>query len=293
MSLPLRPRRSVLYMPGANARALDKARTLPTDGLILDLEDAVAPDAKDLAREQVVAAIRQGGYGPRELIVRINALASPWGRADVAAVAGCGADAVLAPKIESAADVLALIAALDEAGAAADLPVWAMVETPRAFLRLEAIAGAHSRLAVLVVGTSDLVKDLHARHSKERAETATARSLAVLAARAFGLGALDGVHLDLEDDAGLACACVQGRDMGYDGKTLIHPKQIAAANAAFGPSAQELIAAREIVAAWLNAEAAGRGVVVVSGRLVEQLHVEEAERLLAIAEAIERNATAA
>ena len=146
-------------------------------GSILDLEDAVAPDAKDLAREQVVAAIRQGGYGPRELIVRINALASPWGRADVAAVAGCGADAVLAPKIESAADVLALIAALDEAGAAADLPVWAMVETPRAFLRLEAIAGAHSRLAVLVVGTSDLVKDLHARHSKERAETATARSL--------------------------------------------------------------------------------------------------------------------
>ena len=293
MSLPLRPRRSVLYMPGANARALDKARTLPTDGLILDLEDAVAPDAKDLAREQVVAAIRQGGYGPRELIVRINALASPWGRADVAAVAGCGADAVLAPKIESAADVLALIAALDEAGAAADLPVWAMVETPRAFLRLEAIAGAHSRLAVLVVGTSDLVKDLHARHSKERAETATARSLVVLAARAFGLGALDGVHLDLEDDAGLACACVQGRDMGYDGKTLIHPKQIAAANAAFGPSAQELIAAREIVAAWLDAEAAGRGVVVVSGRLVEQLHVKEAERLLAIAEAIERNATAA
>ena len=293
MNLPLRPRRSVLYMPGANARALDKARTLPADGLILDLEDAVAPDAKDLARQQVVAAIRQGGYRPRELIVRINALASPWGRADVAAVAGCGADAVLAPKIESAADVLALIAALDEAGAAAGLPVWAMVETPRAFLRLEAIAGAHSRLAVLVVGTSDLVKDLHARHSKERAETATARSLAVLAARAFGRGALDGVHLDLEDDAGLAFACAQGRDMGYDGKTLIHPKQIAAANAAFGPSSQELIAAREIVAAWLDAQAAGRGVVVVNGRLVEQLHVDEAERLLAIAEAIEHNSTSA
>ena len=280
-------------MPGANARALDKARTLPADGLILDLEDAVAPDAKDLARQQVVAAIRQGGYGPRELIVRINALASPWGRADVAAVAGCGADAVLAPKIESAADMLALIAALDEAGAAPGLAVWAMVETPSAFLRLEAIAGAHSRLAVLVVGTSDLVKDLHARHSKERAETATARSLAVLAARAFGLGVLDGVHLDLEDEAGLAFACAQGRDMGYDGKTLIHPKQIAAANAAFGPSSQELIAAREIVAAWRDAQAAGRGVVVVNGRLVERLHVDEAERLLAIAEAIEHNATAA
>jgi citrate lyase subunit beta/citryl-CoA lyase len=293
MNLPLRPRRSVLYMPGANARALDKARALPADGLILDLEDAVAPDAKDLARQQVVAAIRQGGYGPRELVVRINPPASSWGRADVAAVAGCGADAVLAPKIESAADVLSLVAALDEAGAPAGLPVWAMVETPRAFLRLEAIAGAHPRLAVLVVGTSDLVKDLHARHSRDRAETATARSLAVLAARAYGLGALDGVHLDLDDDAGLELACAQGRDMGYDGKTLIHPKQIAAANAAFGPSPAELTAAGEIVAAWRDAQAAGRGVVVISGRLVERLHVEEAQRQLAIAEAIARNAMAA
>jgi citrate lyase subunit beta/citryl-CoA lyase len=290
MTLPLRPRRSVLYMPGANARALDKARTLPADGLILDLEDAVAPDAKDVAREQVVAALRQGGYGPRELIVRINALASPWGHADVQAVAGCAADAVLAPKIESAADVHALVAALDEAGAPAGLPVWAMVETPRAFLRLDAIASSHPRLAVLVLGTSDLVKDLHARHSKERAETATARSLAVLAARAHGLGALDGVHLDLDDDAGLAFACAQGREMGYDGKTLIHPKQIAAANAAFGPSQQELAAAREIVVASRDAQGAGKGVVVVNGRLVERLHVEEAERLLAMAEAIARNA---
>ena len=290
LPLPPRPRRSVLYMPGANARALEKARTLPADGLILDLEDAVAPDAKELARQQVVVAIRQGGYGPRELVVRINALSSPWGRADVAAVAACGADAVLAPKIECAADVQALVAALDEAGAPADLPVWAMVETPRAFLRLEAIAGAHPRQAALVVGTSDLVKDLHARHSKERAETATARSLAVLAARAYGLAALDGVHLDLDDDAGLALACAQGRDLGYDGKTLIHPKQIAAANAAFGPSAQELAVARAIAAAWLDAQATGRGVAVVDGRLVERLHVDEAQRLLMIAEVIARNA---
>jgi citrate lyase subunit beta/citryl-CoA lyase len=280
-------------MPGANARALDKARTLPADGLILDLEDAVAPEAKDLARQQAIAAIQQGGYGPRELIVRINALASPWGRADVAAVAGCGADAVLAPKIESATDVIALVAALDEAGAPAGLPVWAMVETPRAFLRLEAIASAHPRLAVLVVGTSDLVKDLHARHSKERTETATARSIAVLAARSFGLGALDGVHLDLDNDDGLAYACAQGRDMGYDGKTLIHPKQIAAANAAFAPLPQELSAAREVVAAWLDAQAAGRGVVVVNGGLIERLHADEAERLLAVAEAIARNARVA
>jgi citrate lyase subunit beta / citryl-CoA lyase len=293
MDLPLRPRRSVLYMPGANARALDKARSLPADGLILDLEDAVAPEAKELARAQVAAAVRAGGYGARERIVRVNALATPWGRADVAAIATCGADAVLAPKIESAEDVRAIVAALDEAGGPPDLPVWAMVETPLAFLRIDAIAGAHPRLAVLVVGTSDLVKDLHARHSKERGETATARSLAVLAARAHGLGALDGVHLDLDDDAGLALACAQGRDMGFDGKTLIHPKQIAAANAAFAPSAQELAAAREIVAAWHAAQAAGKGVVVVAGRLVENLHYAEAQRQLAIADAIARNATPA
>jgi len=287
---PLRPRRSVLYMPGANARALDKARSLPADGLILDLEDAVAPDAKELARQQVVAAVRAGGYGAREKIVRINALASAWGRADVAAVATCGADAVLAPKIESQQDVVALVAALDEAGAPSDLPVWAMIETPLAFLRLSAIADAHPRLAVLVVGTSDLVKDLHARHTPARTETVTALSVAVLAARAHGLGVLDGVHLDLDDDAGFAAACAQGRDMGFDGKTLIHPKQIAAANAAFGPSEAELAAAREIVAAWQDARARGQGVVVVSGRLVENLHVAEAERVLAIAEAIARNA---
>jgi citrate lyase subunit beta/citryl-CoA lyase len=290
MNHPLRPRRSVLYMPGANARALDKARSLPADGLILDLEDAVAPDAKALARDQVVAAVRAGGYGARERIVRINALASPWGSADVAAVAPCGADAVLAPKIESQQDVVALVHALDEAGAPPGLPVWAMIETPLAFLRLAAIADAHPRLAVLVVGTSDLVKDLHARHTPGRMETATARSLAVLAARAHGLGVLDGVHLDLDDDAGLAAACAGGRDMGFDGKTLIHPKQIAAANAAFGPSETELAAAREIVAAWQDARARGLGVVVVAGRLVEHLHVAEAERVLAIADAIARNA---
>jgi citrate lyase subunit beta/citryl-CoA lyase len=290
MNPPLRPRRSVLYMPGANARALEKARALPADGLILDLEDAVAPDAKALAREQVVAAVRADGYGAREKIVRINALGSPWGGADVTAAATCGADAVLAPKIESQQDVFALVAALDDAGAPSDLPVWAMIETPLAFLRVAAIADAHPRLAVLVVGTSDLVKDLHARHTPARTETATARSLAVLAARAHGLGVLDGVHLDLDDDAGLAAACAQGRDMGFDGKTLIHPKQIAAANAAFGPSEAEVAAAREIVAAWQDARARGQGVVVVNGRLVENLHVAEAERVLAIAETIARHA---
>jgi len=286
MSQSIRPRRSVLYMPGANARALEKARTLPADALILDLEDSVAPEAKALARQQVVAAVRQGGYGRRELIVRVNALATPWGRDDISAVAASGADAVLVPKIQSRDEVLAVVEALREAGAPPDLPVWAMAETPLAFLKLDAIAGAHPQLKAIVVGTSDLVKDLHARHSRDRAETATALSIAVLAARAYGLGVLDGVHLDLDDDAGLRFACEQGRSMGFDGKTLIHPRQIAAANAAFGPSDDELSAARRIVAAWQQARSAGQGVVVVDGRLVENLHVQDAERLLAVADAI-------
>lgn len=286
MTRSIRPRRSVLYMPGANARALEKARTLPADALILDLEDSVAPDAKALARQQVVAALRQGGYRHRELIVRINALATPWGPDDLAAIAASGADAVLVPKVQSRDDVLGIVQALQEAGAPPGLPVWAMAETPLAFLRLDEIAGAHPHLQMIVVGTSDLVKDLHARHSQVRAETMTALSLAVLAARAYGIGALDGVHLDLADDAGLRFACEQGRSMGFDGKTLIHPKQIAAANAAFGPSEDELEAARQIVAAWQQARSTGKGVVVVEGRLVEHLHVAEAERLLAMADAI-------
>jgi citrate lyase subunit beta / citryl-CoA lyase len=288
MNPSIRPRRSALYMPGANARALDKARTLPADALILDLEDSVAPDAKELARRQVAATVAAGGYGRRELIVRINGLATAWGRDDVAAVAGCGADAVLVPKIESPAEVQAVVAALAEAGAPPGLPVWAMAETPLAFLRLDAIAGAHPRLRAIVVGTSDLVKDLHARHSRDRAETATALAIAVLAARAHGLIALDGVHLDLDDDEGLRLACAQGRGLGFDGKTLIHPKQIEAANAAFGPTAEELDAARRIVAAWQTARAAGQGVVVVGGKLVESLHVQDAERMLAIGAAVAR-----
>ncbi len=286
----LRPRRSVLFMPGSNARALAKARALPADALILDLEESVAPDAKELARRQVAAAVQQGGYGHRELVVRINALATRWGRDDVAAIAACAADAVLVPKVESRDEVQGVVDALREAGAPSDLPVWVMAETPLAFLRLDAIAGAHPRLKVIVVGTSDLVKDLHARHSRQRSETATALSMAVLAARAHGLGVLDGVHLDLDDDEGLRCACEQGRGMGFDGKTLIHPRQIAAANAAYGPSADELDAARRIQAAWDKARAAGQGVVVVDGRLVEHLHVLEAARLLAVAAAIAANA---
>ncbi|KXJ63430.1 malyl-CoA thiolesterase [Achromobacter xylosoxidans] len=286
MTAPLRPRRSILYMPGANARALDKARTLDADTLILDLEDAVAPDAKAQARTQVAAALREGGYGRRECIVRVNALDTPWGLDDVRAIAQAGADAVLLPKVESPAQLAALAQALDAAGAPAGLPLWAMAETPLGFLRLDAIAGGHARLAAIVVGTSDLVKDLHARHTPSRDETLLARSLAVMAARAHGLAVLDGVHLDLNDDAGLQDACRQGRDQGFDGKTLIHPRQIAAANAAFAPTPEELDTARRRLEAWTAAQAEGKGVAVVDGALVENLHAQEAERVLALAQAI-------
>lgn len=286
MNAPSRPRRSVLYMPGANARALDKARTLDADALILDLEDAVSPDAKAQARAQVADALRAGGYGRRECIVRVNALDTPWGLDDVRAIAQAGADAVLLPKVETPAQLAALAQALDAAGAPADLPLWAMAETPLGFLRLDAIAGGHARLAAIVVGTSDLVKDLHARHTPSRDETLLARSLAVMAARAHGLAVLDGVHLDLNDDAGLQDACRQGRDQGFDGKTLIHPRQTAAANAAFAPTPDELATARKRLDAWKAAQAEGKGVAVVDGALVENLHAQEAERLLALAAAI-------
>ncbi|WP_313493601.1 CoA ester lyase [Achromobacter animicus] len=254
---------------------------------MLDLEDAVAPDAKAQARAQVAAALREGGYGRRECIVRVNALDTPWGLDDVRAIAQAGADAVLLPKVESPAQLAALAQALDAAGAPVDLPLWAMAETPLGFLRLDAIAGGHARLAAIVVGTSDLVKDLHARHTPSRDETLLARSLAVMAARAHGLAVLDGVHLDLNDDAGLQVACAQGRDQGFDGKTLIHPRQIAAANAAFAPTPEELDTARKRLDAWRAAQAEGKGVAVVDGALVENLHASEAERVLALAAAIQ------
>jgi len=282
----VRPRRSVLYMPGSNARALDKAKTLPADGLIFDLEDAVAPDAKAGAREQVCAALRAGGYGERETVIRVNALASPWGHADLAAAAGGGADAVLIPKVESADTVRQALAVLEDTGAPADLPLWCMMETPRAMLRAEAIAAAHPRVACLVMGTSDLAKELHAAHTPERLPMITALGLCLLAARACGVAILDGVHLDLEDDAGFAAACRQGAELGFDGKTLIHPRQIGPANEAFAPGAETLDRARRIIEAHEQAARAGQGVVVVDGRLVESLHVAEARRLVELAEAI-------
>lgn len=285
--MQLRPRRSVLYMPGANARALEKARSLPADGLILDMEDAVSPDAKELARKQIVESVTQGGYGPREVVIRVNALTTPWGRDDVTAVANIGANAILFPKVESAEEVHAAVAALDESGAPDDLPIWMMAETPRGILNIDAIAGSHPRLAVIVMGTSDLAKEMRVRHTPDRVGLVSALSLCVMAARSHGLEILDGVYLDLNDAAGFRDACEQGRDMGFDGKTLIHPKQLEAANEVFAPTEQEVENAGNIIAAWEQARSEGKGVVVVNGRLIENLHVEEARRNLAVAEAIQ------
>jgi citrate lyase subunit beta/citryl-CoA lyase len=286
MARPVRPRRSVLYLPGSNARALEKARSLPADALVLDLEDAVAPAAKEEARARVVEAVARGGFGPREVVVRVNGAATPWGADDLAAVAAAGADAVLLPKVEGPGAVRAAAGRLALAGAPDGLALWAMVETPRGVLAADAIAGATPRLACLVAGTSDLVKDLGARHVPDRTPVLASLSLIVLAARAHGLAALDGVHLDLDDAAGLERACAQGRDLGFDGKTLVHPRQIDAANRAFTPAPEEVALALRIVEAHREAEARGRGVTVVDGRLVEALHVESARRLLALDEAI-------
>jgi citrate lyase subunit beta/citryl-CoA lyase len=273
-------------MPASNARALEKARTLPADALIFDLEDAVAPDAKAVARTMACATARAGGYGSREVVIRVNGLATPWGADDLAAVAGAGPGAVLLPKVEDAASVREALAALAAHGAPESLAVWCMVETPRGVLRAEAIAGASPRVAALVMGTSDLTKDLHARHVPGRQPLATSLGLCVLAARAHGLAALDGVHLDLDDEAGFAGACRQAREMGFDGKTLIHPKTIALANEIFAPAGDEVAWARKVMAAHAEATADGKGVVVVDGRLVENLHVEDAQRLLDLADAI-------
>jgi len=291
MSRPIRPRRSILYMPGSNPRALEKARSLSADGLIFDLEDAVAPDAKDLARTQIADALKAGGYGHRETIVRVNGLATPWGHDDLAAAATSGADAVLLPKVESADAVRQALSVLDQAGAPEALPIWAMMETALGMLHAEEIASASPRLAGFVMGTSDLAKELHAAHTPLRLPMITALGLCLLAGRAYGLTLLDGVHLDLNDDDGYAASCRQGLELGFDGKTLIHPKQIDAANRIFAPDEAALAQAEKIIAAHEAAAAEGKGVVVVDGRLVENLHVEDAKRQAQLAEAIRAMAT--
>lgn len=280
------PRRSLLYMPGSNARALEKARGLDADVLILDLEDAVAPGQKELARQQVLSAVQEGGYGHRELVVRVNGFDTPWGRADLEAFAHQPISALCLPKVDSAAEVYAVVQVLQQAEASPELKLWTMAETPRGILNIDDVAGADPRMDAIVLGTSDLAKDLRVPHTADRLGLLASLSASVLAARAHGIDVFDGVHLDLEDDEGLARACQQGVELGFDGKTLIHPRQIAATNEAFSPSAEAVSRAERIREAWKQAAAEGKGVVLVDGKLVESLHVEEAMRVLAIHEAL-------
>ena len=281
-----RPRRSVLYMPGSNPRALEKARSLAADGFIFDLEDAVAPDAKAAARDAVARALAAGGYGGREVMLRVNAPTTVWGDADLVAAAAMPIDAVLLPKIEDASAVHQAEAALAQAGASGRLAIWCMVETPLGVLHAERIASASSRVAGLVMGTSDLAKDLRVLPTRDRSPLLTALGLCVLAARAYGLAILDGVHLDLADDAGFLAACRQGRELGFDGKTLIHPTQIAICNETFAPTAEEIAHAKAILAAFERPENHGKGVLQIDGKMVQLLHAQMAKRTLAIAEAI-------
>ncbi len=293
MAAPARPRRSMLYMPGSRARALEKARALPADALILDLEDAVIPEEKETARELVVEALGEGGYGGRELIVRINGLDTPWGAADLEAAAQAGPDAILVPKVESPETIVDIAERMAAAGAPETTLIWAMMETPKGILATAEIAAAHPRLGGYVMGTNDLVKELRAEHVPGRTPVAASLGLCLLAARAAGLAIVDGVYNAFKDDEGLRAECEAGRAMGFDGKTLIHPAQLAVANEVYAPSPAALEEARAQLAAFEEVAAKGGGVAVVNGRIVENLHVETARRLIAEAEAIEALAAAA
>ena len=286
MSADLRPRRSVLYMPGANERALEKAQTIPADALILDLEDAVAPDAKVEARERVCAAATSGAYGTREVAIRANGIGTAWHDDDLRAIAEAGPAAVVIPKIDSAADVHRIEQALEAGGAPAHTRIWAMLETPIATLSALEIAMSSERLTVLVMGTNDLVKELQAAHVPGRQPLLAGLGHCLLAARAAGKVILDGVYNDIKDDAGFLAECEQGRDLGFDGKTLIHPSQVDPCNHTFAPTDDEVAKANEIIQAFEEATAEGRGVATVNGRMIENLHVEQAKRVLAIAAAI-------
>ena len=281
-----RPRRSVLYMPGANERALEKARTLPADALILDLEDSVAPDAKADARKRVATAVAGGEYGYREVTIRVNAPGTPWHADDLRAAAEAGPDAVVVPKVDTPGTVADVVAALEAAGAPDRTAVWAMIETPAAMFDARAIAAASERLTVLVMGTNDLAKELHAEHVPGRAPLLTGLSMALLAARATGKVILDGVYNDVQDLAGFEAETLQGRQLGFDGKTLIHPRQLEPCNRIFAPAPEDVERSRKIIEAFDQATSQGRGVVTVDGRMIENLHVEEARRVLALAAAV-------
>jgi len=286
----IRPRRSVLYMPGSNARAIEKARNLPADGIILDLEDSVAPEAKATARDQIAQAMAAGGFGRREIIIRINHLDSPWWLDDIGMAAKASPHGILIPKISSPEDLTKIADRLSDISADPAIRVWAMIETPLAVLHAEAIAAqaqdSETRLAGFVIGPNDIARETRIRMLPGRATMVSLFTHCILAARAHGIDVLDGPYNDISDIAGFAKECAQGRDMGFDGKTLIHPGQIDAANAAFTPPAEEVARARKIIGVFDLPENAGRGAVQLDGQMVERLHVEMAQRTIAIADAI-------
>jgi citrate lyase subunit beta/citryl-CoA lyase len=284
----IRPRRSVLYMPGANERALEKAKTLPADSLILDLEDAVAPEGKAEARERVCNVVKAGGYGPRELVIRVNGQDTEWGKADLKAAAHAKPDAILAPKISSGDEIRWLDEALSEAGAARSMQLWVMIETPLAILNLKEIAqtAKTTRLSGFVMGSNDLLKDFRADPMPARENLAAAYTLAIAAARAFDLLVFDGVYNDITNAAGFEVEAKQAKAFGFDGKTLIHPSQVEPCNAVFAPPADAVIHARDVIAAFADPTNAGKGVLKVNGKMTELLHLAQAKRMVAVAEAI-------
>jgi citrate lyase subunit beta / citryl-CoA lyase len=280
-----RPRRSVLYMPGSNARAMEKARTLPADAVILDLEDAVAPDAKDMARAQVCDVVRAKGFGHREVVIRVNALSSAWGAADLAAAVAAAPDAILIPKVSSPRD-LAEIETHLTGTKGASTALWAMMETPLGILNAGAIAGAGGRLACLVMGTNDLVKEFRGVHTPDRQNLSAALGISVAAARAYDLAIIDGVYNDIANADGFLAACKQARAFGFDGKTLIHPSQLAPCNEIFAPSPEQVDAARKIIAAFDLPENRNKGAIALDGHMVERLHAEIARQTVALSDAI-------
>ena len=292
MSTSLRPRRSVLYMPGSNQRALEKAKTLPADCIIFDLEDSVAPEEKEAARAQVVSALQAGGYGARELIVRTNGFSTPWGRDDLIAAIGAGADGILVPKVSCVEDIAQATSAMDDEGAPAAMALWAMIETPLAILNVKEIARTvnepGARLAIWVLGTNDLAKETGAHLTADRLPMLSWLCICVAAARAYGLGVIDGVYNDFRNLEGLKNECEQGKSLGFDGKTLIHPGQIEPCNDIFSPGAEEIEAAEKIIAAFDLPENRDKGVITLNGTMVERLHADMARRQVAIWQAIQR-----
>ncbi|GHF11468.1 citrate lyase subunit beta [Kordiimonas sediminis] len=280
------PCRSFLYMPASNDRALEKAKSLPADGYIFDLEDAVRPDAKAAAREQAVEAANSGAYGRKSVLIRANGLDTPWGQADISAIACSEADGIVVPKVNCIDDVNLIEDQMDAAGAPETFQLWIMMETPAAFLNAASIAGAGGRLKGMIIGSNDLIKDMRARHIPDRSNILPALTLALLAARAHGLVILDAVYNAIKDEEGFIAEARQALTMGFDGKSLVHPAQIAPANRVFSPAEEEVEEAHAIIAAYEEAFAAGKGVAAYQGKMIEDLHVAEAKRLVAVAQAI-------